>query len=99
MGDLEPLFHAILKRVQARFPKVILKDVMIVEDYSVYRSLRQGAISEAQNVGIPQEVIEANNRWRKHMRSKGLVPGMLMMERYTDAKARVMSLIHFSKNL
>jgi len=78
---------------------VILKDAMVEEEYSVYRCLRRGATSEAQNVGIPQEVIEANYRWRKHMRSKGLVPGMSMMERYTDVKASVVSLICFSKNL
>lgn len=99
MGDLEPLFHGILKKIQVRFSKVIPKDVMVEEEYSVYRSLRRGATSEARNVGIPQEVIEANNRWRKHMRSKGMVPGMSMMERYTDAKASVLSLIRFSKNL
>jgi hypothetical protein len=47
-------------------------------------------------VGIPKEAIEANNRWRKHMRSRGLTPGMSMMERYLDAKASVPSLIRFS---
>lgn len=99
MGDLEPLFHAVLKKVQHRFQKILPKDVMIEEDCSVYRSLRRGATTEARNVGLPQDVIEANNRWRKHMRSKGMVPGMPMMERHTDAKASVVSLMRFSKSL
>jgi len=33
------------------------------------------------------------------MRAKGLTPGMSMMERYTDAKASILSLIRFSKGL
>jgi hypothetical protein len=70
--------------------------VNVKEEYSVYRSLRRGATTEAQNVQVPSEVIEANNRWRKHSRSRGLTPGMSMMERYTDAKASVPSLIRFS---
>ena len=99
MGDLEPLFVEILKKVQNRYPSVIPDSVNIAEEYSVSRSLRRGVTAEAQNVGIPSEVIEANNRWRKHCRSKGLTPGMSMMERYTDAKASVPALIRFSSSL
>jgi len=61
--------------------------------------MRRGATAEAQNVGIPPHVIEANNRWRKHMRSRGMLPGMSMMERYIDAKASLPSLIKFSEML
>lgn len=99
MGDLEPMFHKVLSRVQARYSKVIPEDVDVNSEYSVFRSLRRGATAEAQNVGIPQHVIEANNRWRKHLRSKVLTPGMSMMEQYTDAKASVPSLVRFSSAL
>lgn len=94
MGDIEPLFHRILCRVQQRFKNVIPEEVNVESEFSIiYRSLRRGATAEAQNVGIPSSIIEANNRWRKHMRSRGMLPGMSMMERYTDAKASVPSLI------
>jgi hypothetical protein len=73
--------------------------VNVAEEYSASRSMRRGATSEAQNAEIPIEVIEANNRWRKHMRSRGLTPGMSMMERYSDAKASVPSLIRFWRSL
>jgi hypothetical protein len=43
-----------------------------------------------------KEVIEANNRWQKHLRARGLTPRMSMMERYSDAKASVPALIRFS---
>jgi hypothetical protein len=64
--------------------------------FSMRRSARRGATSEAQNSGIPDDVIEANNRWRKKFRSKGLNPRMSMLERYTDAEANIPKLIRFS---
>jgi len=38
-------------------------------------------------------VIEANNRWRKHEKARGMRPGMCMMEHYSDAQASVKMLI------
>jgi hypothetical protein len=95
-AELDILLHRILERVQKKWPSLIPDTVNVKEEFSVYRSLRRGATAEAQNVQVPSEVIEANNRWRKHSRSRGLTPGMSMMERYTDAKASVPSLIRFS---
>jgi hypothetical protein len=95
-ADLDVALHRILERVQKKWPNVIPDTVDIKKEYSVYRSLQRGATAEAQNVGVPQEVIEADNRWRKHSRARGLTPGMSMMERYTDAKASVPALIRFS---
>jgi hypothetical protein len=95
-AELDVDFHGILMRVQKRWPNLIPDTVIVKEEHGVYRSLRRGATGEAQNAQIPADVIEANNRWRKHARSRGLTPGMSMMERYTDAKASVPSLIRFS---
>lgn len=99
MGDLQPGFHAILLRVQERWPNIIPHTVNVTEEYSVSRSLRRGATSHAQNMKVPREVIEANNRWRKQSRANGLMPNMTMMERYSDAKASVPLLIRFSQEL
>ena len=99
VGDLDLLFHDILRQVQVRRPDVLPANVMVGDEYSVRRSLRRGSTSEAQNVQIPKEVIEANNRWRKHMRSNGVVPSMDMMERYSDAKASVTALVRYSAML
>jgi hypothetical protein len=99
-GDLDPAFHQILGRVQKDHSKLISDRTNIAEEYSVYRSLRRGrATAYVQNVEVPKEVIEANNRWRKHLRAPGLTPGMSMMERYSDAKESVPVLIRFSKLL
>jgi hypothetical protein len=96
IGDLDPMFHCLLKRVQTMWPSVIPDSVDVEGEYSVFRSIRRGSISQAQNVQLPREVIEANNRWRKAMKSRGLTPGMSMMERYSEARASVLTLIRYS---
>jgi len=95
IGDLDVKLRALLREVQTKYPNVI-GDAENLNDYSMGRSGRRGATAEAQNSKIPEPVIEANNRWRKRFRSKGLTPGMSMMERYSDAKASVPALITFS---
>jgi hypothetical protein len=99
MGDLDPLLHGILIRVQERWPRVLPPSVKISDEFSVRRSLRRGSTTEASNRGIPKEVIEANQRWGKHQRSRGVLPGMSMMERYSDARANIGYLIRYSLGL
>ena len=99
VGDMDLLFHDILRQVQFRRPDLLPEKVIVGDEYSVRRSLRRGSTSEAQNVQVPKEVIEANNRWRKHMRSKGILPSMDMIERYSDAKASVTALARYSAML
>lgn len=99
MGDLDPLLHGVLVRVQERWPQVIPPSVKVGDEVSVRRSLRRGSTTEASNRGIPKEVIEANQRWGKHQRSRGVLPGMSMMERYSDARANIGYLIKYSLGL
>lgn len=96
VGDLDVLFHDIMRQVQERRPDLLPVNVIVHDEYSVRRSLRRGSTSEAQNVQVPKEVIEANNRWRKHMRSRGILPSMDMIERYSDAKASITALVRYS---
>jgi len=96
MGDLDPPFHDLLSRVQERWPTVIHPTVRVQDEYSIRRSGRRGSTINAQNQGVGTEVIEANNGWRKFMRSKGILPNMTMVERYSDAKASVTVLIRYS---
>ncbi|KAL7562332.1 hypothetical protein ACA910_016397 [Epithemia clementina (nom. ined.)] len=97
VSHLDALFYDILKRVQIPHPEIIAPEVKVEDEYSVRRSLRQGATTEAQNRKIPVAIIESNNRWKKHMRANGLLPSISMIERYTDAKASVESIIQFSE--
>ena len=99
MGDLDLLFHGVLQRVQERWPRVLPLSVRVQDETSVRRSLRRGSTTEASNRGIPKEVVEANQRWGKHQRARGVLPQMAMMERYSDARANVGYLIRYSLGL
>lgn len=99
VGDLDVLYHGLMQRVQERWPRVLGPEVKIQDEMSVRRSLRRGSTTEASNQGIPKEVIEANQRWGKHQRSRGVLPSMSMMERYSDARANVGYLIKYSGGL
>lgn len=98
-GDLDTLFRDILRQVQIRFRATLPAHVKIDDDSSVRRSLRRGSTSDAHNQHVPKEVIKANYRWRKHMRSRNVLPSMDMVERYSDAKATVMALVRYSEML
>jgi hypothetical protein len=62
--DLDPLLHDVLKRVQNKSPHIISPDLIVAEEFSMSRSLRRGATTQARVQSIPVEVISANNRWR-----------------------------------
>jgi len=95
VGDLDIFLHDALKLVQDKSPHILAETINVEEEYSCRRSLRRGATSHAQNMNISKDIIEANNRWRKHVRSNGMTPGMSMMECYSDAKASIPILIKF----
>eukprot|EP00978_Attheya_sp_CCMP212_P041702 scaffold242487_cov33-Attheya_sp.AAC.1 len=92
-NDLDPDFHSILLRVQARYPHIIPSSVNVMEEYRIRRSLRRGSTTHAGNMSIPKEVIEANNRGRKHGNSRSVLPGMSMVERYSDAKDTLVGML------
>jgi hypothetical protein len=51
------------------------------------------------NRGIPAEVVDANNRWRKAERAGNRDPSLAMLHVYTDAAASVQLNIWFSQSL
>jgi hypothetical protein len=99
VGDMDLLLHPLLLRVQARLPGLIGEDVNVEGEYSVSRSCKRGATAQARNQGIPTDVIEANNRWKRHERARGSNPHMSLLERYTDARASIPLLVKFSGGL
>lgn len=80
IGDLDVLLHDVLKRLQIRCPNVLPKSVNVEEEISARRTLCRTFTTQAQNVQIPKDVIEANNRWRKHLHLRGVLPSMDMVE-------------------
>jgi len=64
--ELDMLFHQyLLVRQQDTMPEIIQQTVNVSRDFSVRRSLRRGATSQACNMNIPKDVIDLNNHWRK----------------------------------
>ena len=99
VGDLDIMFLSLWKRIQILHPNLIPKTVDVDDEYSISRSARRGSTTHAFNMQIPPHVVEANNHWRKHQRSRGSTPNMSMMERYSDAKASVPTLIRYSSSM
>ena len=38
------------------------------EEFSIYRSFRRSSTTHAQNVEVPEEVVDVHDRWRKRER-------------------------------
>ena len=62
IAELDILFHTVLMNVQLKYSSVLSETVDVKGEYSSFWSLRRGSTSEAQNVEIPNAVIEANSR-------------------------------------
>jgi hypothetical protein len=98
-GDLEPKFFERLEYIKEISPHLFTSDEDISEEYGLHRSLRRGATSEAVNAGVPPDVIDANNRWRKMNRAGSSRPSMTMREHYTDVRLTLNHLLRFSRAL
>jgi hypothetical protein len=97
--DMNPLLFDLLRRVQAKHPHIIRPEVDVAVEYSFARSFRRGATTHARLRDITEEVISANNRWRRSDAARGKTPSWSMFERYSDVAANASLLTKFSKNL
>jgi len=87
-----------IKEVQDLHPKLINPELDVHDEYGLSRSFRRGSNTHLRNLNIPnvQSVIEDNNRWRKHDRAKGRMPGMGMSDYYTEIRQAMPRLILYS---
>jgi hypothetical protein len=99
VAELDKLFHRYLLVVQEGNPELIGPNVDVERDYSSRCSIRRGATTHVLNRGIPVEVVNANNRWRKAERAGNRDPNLAMLQVYTDAAASVQLNIRFSQSL
>ncbi len=97
LGDYDPLFRDYLTRLQQEKPALFLSSVLI-EDYSLRRSLRRGATTESQNNKVDSIAIELINRWRKKERAKGCEAGLSMRQVYTQVSRAVTATLRFSQS-
>ncbi len=94
-SEMEEDFFAGLEKTQDERPELTAKDVVVSEEFCIYRSFRCGATSDATNRKVPKEVIEANNRWHKINQAEGRQAGLDMNDHYTDVRLIIDHLIEF----
>lgn len=61
--------HDLLKTLQEK--DMVTEDIIVENEFHMYRSLRQGAVARATNMQLSKTVIETNNRWRSMQTSRG----------------------------
>ena len=76
-----------------------LEQFDIREDFSINRSFRRGSETHALNQGVPEQVIIAQNRWKKVEAAKGRKPRFSMVEHYADIHQLIPTMVKYSAML
>jgi len=98
-GEYEFPILSRLVEIQERGDGVIPITDDVFEAYGVRRSFRRGATSQARVVGVPQDVIEENNRWSAAEKGKGRATSSGMLMHYTDIRLAIGIVVKFSSAL
>ena len=96
---LEPRLLERLETIHIEKPQLMPGVEDVWEEYGIYRSFRRGATSEVVNQGVPPDIINANNRWRKVEQAGASQPALQIREHYTDARMTLKQRLLFSRAL
>jgi hypothetical protein len=83
--DMDPHLIELLDRVRDAYPKIISKSID-TSDFSLWRSGRRGATTEAMNRNIDGDTMDLVGRWRKRESARGTEPGLPMRHVYTQVR-------------
>ena len=97
LGDYDPLFRDYLARAQRIRPQ-LFSGLVAIEDFSLRRSLRRGATTEAENNNVDTVAIELTNRWRRKEAARGSEAGLSMRQVYTQVSRAVVAALRFSQS-
>ncbi len=95
-SNLESTFFDRLEQIQATRPDLIPPSDDVVEEYGIYKSFRRGSTSEATNKGLPPEVIDLNNCWRKFHKAGASRPTLMMRDHYSDMRLMLNQSLRYS---
>ena len=96
--DLDPTFLEIIDRVRFDRPNLINATVD-TGDYSLWRSGRRGANTEATNLQVPEDTMFMLGRWRRREAAAGTEPGLPIRQVYTQVSHSLNALLAFSQAL
>ena len=98
LAKYDESFKGYIGRVQERYPTVI-NPALEVNDFSLWRSGRRGAVTEATANMVDTKVIELINRWRSREAARGTESGLPMRQVYTQASNMLSTMIQYSQGL
>ena len=100
VSEMSEIFYRRLSFVQYFRPDLLPRDVDIDDVYGISRSFRRGSTSRATDRGVPPEIIDANNRWRKVERAESMkTTSLSMQEQYTDVTLTLNQLLRYSAEM
>jgi len=99
VSDMTDVFHKRLGMVQLHRRNLLSRDTDIEDVYRVACSFRRGSTSQATDRGLPPDVVDANNRWRKFERAESMQPTLSMREHYTDVELSLNQLLRYSMEM
>ena len=97
IGDYGPIFINLMERGQRMHPE-LFTTVIFVGDFSIRRSLRRGATTEAENKNVDTADIKLINRWRKMEAARVIEAGLLVRYVYTHVSRAVVASLRFSQS-
>ena len=96
---LNELLHEGLEKVQLTKPHILDPSIKVEERMSIHRSFRRGATTRATEQGLPEPLLNLNNRWRKVQQKKGALPSLPMSQLYLEISQALGSKLAFSRIL
>jgi hypothetical protein len=97
-GRYQDYFRLLIDRVREEDPKLVPSAVETM-DFSLWRSLRRGAVLETTTHQVDVQVIELINRWRKKEAARGSEAGLPMRQVYTQVRSALPTMKEFSRAL
>jgi hypothetical protein len=82
-----------LQEVQNTMDDLIPREVNVHEEYGLAQSFRRGATTQARNMGVAENDINAMNRWRTSEQARGCKPKAKMQDHYSDIPQMVPTLL------
>ena len=85
-----------LEWAKEAYPNLFTEDLDL-DRVKCSRSFRKGSTSRAQDLGLAQSIIDANNRWRTRENSKGSTPQLALRDHYSSVRLMSNKLLQYPK--